>query len=233
MLLLRRPFVLVILAAVFLSLAGPCHKARGGLPFGIPFFSKKPPGYYESRASEPVSTRQRYYKGKYWPPYPRPQGPYLPWIHRFHAEHYWPYPYNYQDRFVVRDVLRKQIANGWVAATTLYDYYFDPDTQQLTRSGRLRLKWILQNAPESHRIIFVQAVDEKEANELRLASVKEQARALLGDATLPPVMLRVTSPLGRPAEEVRNIRDAELQSQPKPRITPPVQSSSEESEEQL
>jgi len=220
MFVVRRNVVFVVLAAVFLSLAGPSRAAKAGLPF----FSKKPPGYYESRASEPVSTRQRYYKGKFWPPYPRPQGPCLPWIHVFHGAHYWPYPYNYQDRYAVREILRRQTDNGWVLATTLYDYYFDPDTQELTKSGRLRLKWILENAPARHRIVFVQAADKQEASQIRLASVKTHIAQLVGNDSMPPVMLRVTSPLGRPAEEVRNIRDAALKNQPEPRITDPIHS---------
>ncbi|NOX53561.1 MAG: hypothetical protein GXP27_03825 [Planctomycetes bacterium] len=223
----------VVLAAVFISLAGSNRQARAGFPF----FSRKPDCWYQSRAAEPVSTRQKYYKGKYWPPYSRPNsrptGPELPWIHRFHGAHYWPYPYNYEDRFIVRELVRRQVANGWVVATTLYDYHFDPDTNELSRSGRIRLRWILENAPPSRRMVFVQATDPKIASQTRLESVKKEMVRLVGADDVPPVMLRVTSPLARPAEEVRAIRDAELQSQPEPRITDPINSGSGGEETEL
>ncbi|HID24346.1 MAG TPA: hypothetical protein EYP14_18360 [Planctomycetaceae bacterium] len=212
----------VVLAAVFISLAGSSRRARADFPF----LSRKPDGWYQSRAAEPVSTRQKYYKGKYWPPYSRPTGPELPWIHRFHGAHYWPYPYNHEDRFMVRELIRRQVANGWVVATTLYDYHFDPDTDRLSRSGRIRLRWILENAPTSRRVVFVQAGERKAASQSRLESVKKEMVRMVGSDEIPPVMLRVTSPLARPAKEVRAIRDAELQSQPEPRITDPINSGS-------
>jgi hypothetical protein len=129
-----------------------------------------------------------------------------------------------QDRSIVHELAQRQADNGWIVATTLYDYHFSPDSHELTRAGRLQLRWILENAPLSHRMIFVQAADEAATSQLRLKNVIDTAGQIVGKENAPSVMLRVTSPLERPAEEVRIIRDAELKSQPKPRITNPVQS---------
>jgi len=207
--------------------AGVGHRALGGLPF----FQKRPDSWFAARASDPVGARQKYYKGKYWPPYPRPTGEPLPWIHRFHAAHYWPYPYNIQDRTIVRDMTDRQVANGWMLASTLYEYHFVEGRNDLTRAGLLQLRWILENVPLEHRVIFVQSAYDNDARQARLNNVKTAAQRIVGEeASIPPVMLRVTSPLARPAEEVRQIRDAELKSQPKPRITDPIGSSSGGSE---
>jgi len=217
-----------MLSSSFLLMTSPVAFAGG-----LPFLQKRPDSWYESRAGEPVGARQHYYKGKYWPPYPRPTGEALPWIHRFHAALYWPYPYNLQDRSIVRQIAQQQVSNGWIVATTLYDYYFDPDTHQLTRAGRLHLRWILENASATHRVVFVQTAESDESSQTRLQSVKSNTVAMVGEGNAPPVMLRVTSPLGRPAEEIKQIRDAELMSQPKPRITDPIGSSSSEGTEVL
>ena len=92
--------------------------------------------WYADRASDPVGSRQRLIKGKFWPPTPRPTGRSQIPSHRYHSAHYWPYPYKCEDRAFVRQVSNSQISNGWVMATTLYSYHFNPDTNQLTRSGR-------------------------------------------------------------------------------------------------
>ena len=110
------------------------------------------------------------------------------------------------------------MASGWIAATTLFDYHFDPDTNELTRSGELHLRWILENAPEPHRIAFVQTGETPEVSQDRLASVQQLSAELVHGQSVPPIMLRVTSPLGRPADEILNIHRTELATQPEPRI---------------
>lgn len=178
--------------------------------------------HYAERAGDPIGARQVYKHGKLWPPYPRPTGPANLPSHLYHAAHYWPYPYVCQDRDYVRSLSGAQISNGWVAMTTLYDYHFDPDTHQLNASGRMQLRWILENAPARHRYTFVQTASDPVSSETRLASVKTEAGLMLGDESLPPVMLRVTSPLGRPAEEIDAIRRIDRESIIEPRITPPI-----------
>ena len=207
--------------AVALSFGLAVPSAQAGFPF---LFKKRSDEWYAAKACEPVGARQKCYKGKLWPPYARPSGEALPWIHRYHAAHYWPYPYVEQDREFVREAAQRQVNNGWIVATTLYDYHFSPDTDDLTRAGRLQLRWILENAPLSHRMIFVQAADYADSSQARLKNVRDAAGEIVGAANVPSVMLRVTSPLSRPAEEVRKIRDAELESQPNPRITNPIES---------
>lgn len=177
--------------------------------------------YYAQRACDPIGARQVYKHGKLWPPFPRPTGPANLPSHLYHAEHYWPYPYNCQDREYVRAISASQISNGWVTMTTLYDYHFD-DTQQLNESGRLQLRWILENAPTRHRHAFVQAGVNQATSDARVAAVKQEAVQLVGADQVPPVLVRVTSPLGRPAEEVDAMRRKERETIEKPRITPPI-----------
>jgi len=177
--------------------------------------------YYAERAAEPIGARQVEKHGKLWPPYPRPTGPANLPSHLYHAAHYWPHPYTCQDRDYVRSISAAQTSNGWVTMTTLYDYHFD-DSQKLNDSGRMQLRWILENAPTQHRYAFVQAGIDNATSQTRLEAVKSEATQLVGADQVPPVLVRVTSPLGRPAEEVDSIRRKERESILKPRITPPI-----------
>lgn len=174
---------------------------------------------WEEKAARPVGARQRYWFGKTWPIKPRPDGPNQPLVHRYHAAHYWPLPYICDDRAYVRDLTERQVAGGWVTATTLYDYHFDPVSNELNRAGEIQLRWILENTPVKYRVTFVQNAGDGDFNQRRLESVQLQSAQMLGAEPVPPVMLRVTSPLSRPAAEVVNIHRADLETMRPPRIT--------------
>lgn len=180
--------------------------------------------WYARRALDPVGSRQRYVKGKMWPPYPRPEGLSMIPSHRFHTAHYWPHPYVCQDRASVREFTAVQEDAGWTNQTTLYDFHFDPDTQLLNRSGILHLKWILTSAPAHRRVLYVQTADNAVASDLRLTSVRGTAEEMVGPQNAPPVIPRVTAPIGRNALEVDRIQRGEMDSQPIPRISPPFSS---------
>jgi len=174
--------------------------------------------WYSRAADRPVGARQKLKGGKLWPPFPRPTEKQQPWSHRYHASHYWPQPYINDDRGYVRDVIRRQVDNGWTSMTTLYEYHFDPETQKLTDAGRLHLRWILANAPSSNRISWVQTGTDTKMSQARLSSVRSAAVVMVGEENLPPIMLRVATPIGRPAQFEDAITRAYLQSTPKPRI---------------
>lgn len=174
--------------------------------------------WYDHEAQSPVGGRQKKHKGKLWPPYPRPTGPEQQFSHKFHAAHYWPFPYVCDDRMYVRELSARQVDGGWMTATTLYDYHFDPETHEVNSAGRLHLKWILEGAPISRRMIHVQSTLAADSSEARMASVRQELVYMMGPETAPPVMLRITSAYGRPASEIDLIRRAELGSIPAPRI---------------
>lgn len=181
--------------------------------------------WYARRALDPVGSRQRYVKGKDWPPYPRPEGiSQLP-SHRYHAAHYWPHPYMCQDRNSVRELIAAHETAGWTDHTTFFDYHFEPDTQTLNRSGRLHLQSILRNAPPQHRQLYVQAGDNMTASELRMASVQAETAEMVGSGQVPVIQLRVTSTIGRAAADVDLIQRGQNLSQPIPRISPPISGS--------
>ena len=179
--------------------------------------------WYARRALDPVGSRRRYINGKFWPPFPRPEGLSMLPSHRFHAAHYWPLPYVCADRQIVKDFSNIQEENGWIDATTLYEYHFDDDDHSLNRAGHLQLKWIIRTTPLNRRVVYVQAADDASATTMRLTSVTEAVHEVLGVNDLPPIVPRITLPLGRSAGEVDMIQQGDRRSQPAPRISSPLQ----------
>ena len=175
--------------------------------------------WYEERSDRPIGARQQYRMGKIWPPYARPVGENAELSSRFHASHYWPHPYDCQDRQYLKTALHAQVKNGWISESTLYDYHFDSETNELTRPGRLHLRWILLHVPEEFRVAWVQSTVEADAGRTRIDSVREVAMTLVGEEKIPPIMMRATTPTGSSAEEAVSIRRDWLGSMPVPRIS--------------
>ncbi len=169
---------------------------------GWPWSSKEQKeAKWAEKASRPVGSRQKYKFGEFWPPVPRPTGPKRAFWNRYHHAHYWPHPYNCEDQAYVRDIMERQMHNGWTDQTTLYAYHFDKDGNKLTQAGLIHLRWILEHAPENRRVIFVQTGDHSIASQERLANVQYSASEMAGGQNVPSTVLRVTPAYGRPARE--------------------------------
>jgi len=174
--------------------------------------------WWRARAQDPVGARQVEFKGKQWPPYPHPVSPEQACWHIYHAEHYWPWPYKCTDREIVLGMSRTQEANGWLSETTLYDYHFNAESNELTVPGKLHLKWILEYVPSNYRTVWVQQVDDPALSQTRLNNVRATASHFVSQDKLPVIAFRPAMAPGRPAIEVDSIRRKELESIPSPRI---------------
>ena len=166
----------------------------------------------------PVGGRQVTYKGKLWPPFPRPTGKEAKCIHQYHYGHYWPFPQNCEDRNNVRSALNTQVAQGWIEATTLYDYHFDKSTNQLNSAGLAHLEYILFRVPSMHRSAFVQMSKSGQIDQLRLANVQESANELLQGDAMPSLALRRARAYGTSAQEIDMISRNYLSGTPTPRL---------------
>ncbi|MFG0335151.1 MAG: hypothetical protein ACF8TS_17480 [Maioricimonas sp. JB049] len=202
-------------------LAGVCLApvlAHAGWPFSSEGPTRGTPEFYEWRATDPVGARQEYKYGKLWPPRPRPVGRKQLPIHKYHAAHYWPYPYTCQDRASVTIMANTQVANGWLAATTFHEFHFDPVTHELNSSGQRHLQWLLTDVPPQFRQAYVAAPLDQSAGDRRVASIQAQADRLAGADAMLPVVLRTATPHGRPAHETQMIHDGRIQNMLPPTI---------------
>ena len=113
-------------------------------------------------------------------------------------------------------MLRVQEANGWLCETTLYDYHFNPESNELTVPGKLQLKWILENVPPSYCAVWVQQAEDPKVSQQRLTNVRTVASRLMSQNNLPTIAFRPATAPGRPAIEVDSIRRKELETIPSP-----------------
>jgi hypothetical protein len=209
-------------AAAFAQNGQPCPGPNCPGPNGPGPTCQDPPwhsdAWWAMRAHDPIGSRQVECEGKLWPPYPRPTGPSQTCPHIYHAEHYWPLPYVCTDREVILTMMRTQEGNGWLTETTLFDYHFNPETNELTTPGKLHLKWILDYVPSSYRAVWLQTTDDQAVNQHRMNNVRMLAAKFVGEPNLPQIGFRTSLPPARPAIEVDTIRRKELESIPVPRV---------------
>ncbi|MFK7819015.1 MAG: hypothetical protein AB8G99_09865 [Planctomycetaceae bacterium] len=175
-------------------------------------------GWWAEKAQLPVGERRRVWKGKVWPSRPRPDLPKQPAIHMYHANQAWPYPYVCEDREYVRSLMDLQISNGWTQQTTLYSYHFNEDTHELSVPGQRHLNWILNIAPAQFRNVYLQESLDQNVNQMRLASVQSYLGQFSMGEAAPPVQWRRDMAPNRPAAEVRQMQDLNMQTMPVPNI---------------
>ena len=138
--------------------------------------------------------------------------------HKYYHASIWPYPYICDDRADVQRVCQGQIANGWAAETTFYDYHFDQFSHELNSAGREKVAWIVSSAPPQFRQAYLapsrldQSVDDR-----RMASMQKES-ARISDGALQ-VSARVALPDGRPAHEVQSIFEFRRENPIPPKIT--------------
>jgi len=76
------------------------------------------------------------------------------------------------------------VNNGWRRQNLLGNYHFDARTNELTDAGKLKVNWILSQAPMQRRNVFVQRGGEEVQTTARIAAVHDYS-AQLAHGTAP------------------------------------------------
>lgn len=87
----------------------------------------------------------------------------------------WPRHYIPPARNSVCATYAAMVNNGWRRQNLLGDYHFNPQTNQLTNAGKMKVNWILTQAPQQRRNVFVQRAGEEMHTTVRIASVHDYA----------------------------------------------------------
>ncbi len=87
----------------------------------------------------------------------------------------WPRHYIPPARSTVCATYDAMINNGWRRQNLLGDYHFNQNTNELTNAGKLKVNWILSQAPVQRRNVFVQRGNEELQTTARIASVHDYA----------------------------------------------------------
>jgi hypothetical protein len=130
----------------------------------------------------------------------------------------WPNELPESDRQQVHSTMEMIIHNGWRRQNLLSDFHFDPGTGQLNASGQEKLRWILWEVPEKHRLVYVARAVHPSETAARMASVQKAASQLVGDRPLPPILESELSPIGWPASQVDTIQRKYQETTPPPRL---------------
>ncbi|MCG8450787.1 MAG: hypothetical protein MI725_14550 [Pirellulales bacterium] len=147
----------------------------------------------------------------------------------YHANVQWPKRYIPPARRAVCQTYAAMISNGWRRQNLLGGYHFDPHTNQLTEAGKLKIDWILTQAPVHRRGIFVERGENQAQTAQRIAAVHDNAASK--SPTVGPVAVNDTHIVaeGHPAEVVDHVFVGFQQNQPLP-VLPASTASSESGE---
>ena len=126
-------------------------------------------------------------------------------VRDFKRNNCWPDPFVATDRVAVRAPFNAMVRNGWERQNMIGDYHFDESGQRLSRTGELKIRWILTETPLHHRTIYVHHAESKEDTNTRIAAVERYAALILPRGTMPVVRRTNVGMEGWPAEQVSTI----------------------------
>ena len=129
----------------------------------------------------------------------------------------WPDGFVVQDRESVRAPFRTMADNGWKLQNTLPNDLFEPDTQQLTYAGRLKLRWLLTQIPPHRRQVYVLEGETLEATSARVASVHRTLQDIDPAQACLVATTRIAPP-SAPASYMEHVDKTYQSSMPVPRL---------------
>lgn len=136
----------------------------------------------------------------------------------YHRMNMYPQPFTPVDNEAVRAPFVVMVERGWQRQTTLGDEHFDAETNQLSRAGELKVRWILTQAPESRRQVYVLRGHSDDVTSTRIDSVQLATSRIIQRGPLPNILATDVPSVGWPAEYVNEV-DKKMQSTiPPPRL---------------
>jgi hypothetical protein len=140
----------------------------------------------------------------------------------------WPRQFIPAARRPVWDTYAVMINNGWRRQNLLGDYHFNPETNELTRSGEMKVQWILTQVPAHRRSLYVQRAKNESETATRLAAVHEYSSQMSPAVGAVNVNDTHIVAEGHPASAVDNMFIGFQANQPPPVL--PAASGSSDSE---
>jgi hypothetical protein len=136
----------------------------------------------------------------------------------WHRNNAWPEPFNHIDERATRTPLAIMADNGWKLQNTISHQLFDPESQELTRAGELKVRWILTQMPMHRRSVFVLRGESPEVTETRVNSVEKLAESLLGEPGLAMISVTDIVPRGGSGDYFERVNRGYENSVPAPRL---------------
>ena len=133
----------------------------------------------------------------------------------------WPLPFRGQDSLAVTSFFDIQRNNGWRLVNTLGTPMFDPETNQITDAGKAHLRWIMTNAPQHRRVVFVLKGQDAAQTAYRVESTQLAISEIVPVGNLPPIYLTDVESVGSSGAYQTAVYRAMVSTVPSPRLTAP------------
>ncbi len=129
----------------------------------------------------------------------------------------WPQPFRAADSVAVYSPFDVMKTNGWKLHNTLGNCFFN-EQQGLTDSGKLRLEWIVTQAPADRRQVFVMKGANGESTSARVEATQIAISQILPVGELPPIYVTDVEPFASSGQYQTAINRAMNRSTPNPRL---------------
>lgn len=130
----------------------------------------------------------------------------------------WPDCFVPNDRFAAKAPLELMVRKGWMAQNLISEQHFDQETGKLNQAGKLKIEWILTEAPSTHRTIYVRQTYKAEETQRRVDAVRNWASELINSPDDVAIEVVQISPPGWPAEMVDSLERKYMETMPAPRL---------------
>ncbi len=117
----------------------------------------------------------------------------------------WPSPYLCPDRVHAHAPFDVMVRNGWRRQNLMGAHHFNPETCALNESGKIKIRWIMTQAPPEYRQVFVERSIEPQHTEQRIAAVQEFSTQFAAGGEAPLVTETHLVSGGRPATVVDSV----------------------------
>lgn len=139
----------------------------------------------------------------------------------YHMNAMWPTQYVAPARRGYCQAFEQMVANGWRRNNLLGKYDFAPDGAELSEAGRMRVQWILTQAPPHRRTIYVTRGFDAAITAQRIEAVQTLVADLSPTAGPADVQETYLQDDGRPAASVDAVFTGFHAGQPAPVLPAP------------
>lgn len=129
----------------------------------------------------------------------------------------WPQPFRGADANSVVAPFEVMRNNGWRDNNTLGTALFSQQ-QGLSEAGQLKIEWILTQAPQSHRVVYVKTGRSSEETARRIESVQIAISQMIPSGPLPQIMVTETEPSTSSGSYQTILHRAIVKTTPTPRL---------------
>ncbi len=137
----------------------------------------------------------------------------------YYRNNLWPTPFRAMDTMSVLNAFEQQRNNGWRLHNTVGTSMYDPATNCLTAAGRSHVQWILTQAPQSRRVVFVLQGSNQQETAARVESTQLAVSEMVPVGPLPAIYLTDRESAGSSGVYQTAVHRAMVSSVPSPRLT--------------